>query len=77
MFENGVWQNSKEEVKDMSRRESSRHMFRLGFFMYSQYMNKQIKNINEKLKNMSKEDVEKMINNFKENNEEGKDERDL
>ena len=34
MCENGVWRNSKEEKKDMSKRDSSRHMFRLGFFMH-------------------------------------------
>src|SRR3989344_6217263 len=30
IFDNGVWSNSKEQMKDMSKRDSSRHMFRLG-----------------------------------------------
>jgi len=65
MFSNGVWSNSKEQMKYMSKRESSSHMFRLGFFMHHQYSKWQMKNLAEELKGMSKEDVEKMINEFK------------
>ena len=59
MFKNGVWQNSKEEVKNMSRKESSRHMFRLGFFTHSKYMDEQMRDFNNKLKNMSEEEIVK------------------
>jgi hypothetical protein len=67
MFDNGVWQNSKEQMKEMSKRDSSRHMFRLGFFMHSQYMDEQMKELTKEMENMPKEDVQKIIDNFKEN----------
>jgi len=66
IFDNGVWQNSKEQMKDMSKRDSSRHMFRLGFFIHFQYMNEQMKILTKEMENMPKEDVAKIINNFKE-----------
>ena len=67
IFENGAWQNSKDKVKEMSRRDSSKHMFRLGFFMHSQYMNEQMKTLANEMKDMPDEDVEKLINKFKKN----------
>jgi len=74
IFDNGVWSNSKEQMKDMSKRDSSRHMFRLGVFIHSQYMHEQMKEITEELKTMSKEDVQKMVDNFRERKEDRKDE---
>ncbi len=73
IFDNGVWQNSKEQMKDMSKRDSSRHIFRLGFFMHSQYINEKMRVITEELENMSKEDIQKMIDNFKEEKDNRKD----
>ncbi len=67
IFENGVWQNSKEELKEMSRRDSSKHMFRLGFFMHSKYMGEQMKSLSRELEDMSEEDVQNLISKFKEN----------
>ena len=67
MFKNGVWQNSKGEMKEMSKRDSSRHMFKLGFFMCSKYMNERMKNIAKELEAMPEEEIENMIKNFKEN----------
>ncbi len=67
MFENGVWQNSKEQMKEMSRRDSSRHMFRLGFFMYYKYINYQAEHFKDKLKNMTSEEIKKMFEDEEEN----------
>lgn len=69
VFESGVWHNSKEKVKDMSRRESSKHMFRLGFFMHSRYIQEQMKDIADEIKNMSEEDIEKIAKDYKEEKE--------
>ena len=69
MFDNGVWANSKEQVKDMSRKDSSKHMFRLGFYMSSQYMNEQMKDLSNKLKDMSPEEVEKLIKDYRKDEE--------
>ena len=60
MFDNGVWQNSKESMKDMSKKDSSRYMFRLGVFMHSQYMNEQMENITKEIENMPKEEIQKI-----------------
>lgn len=73
MFDNGVWQNSKGQMKDMSKRDSSKHMFRLGFFMHSQYMDKQMKELTKEIENMPKEDVQKIVDKFKEKKEKKKD----
>ena len=69
MFDNGVWQNSKEQMKDMSKRDSSRHMFGLGVFMHAHYMNEQMKTLAKEMQDMPKENVEKLISNFKEDGE--------
>mgnify|MGYP001592733254 CR=1 FL=1 len=69
MFENGAWQNSKEQMKDMSKRDSSRHMFRLGVFMHSQYMNEQMKTLAKEIGNMPKEEVQKIIDSFEKEEE--------
>ena len=71
MFDNGVWTNSKEQVKDMSRKDSSKHMFRLGFYMSSQYMSEQMKDLSKKLKDMSPEEVENLIKNHGQDGEHG------
>src|SRR3989344_1473731 len=66
MFDNGVWQNSKKEMKEMSKRESSRHMFRFGFFIHSKYMNEQMKTLAKEMEGMSNDEIKKLINNFNE-----------
>jgi len=73
MFESGVWQNSKEEMKEMSKRDSSRHMFRMGVFMHHKYMSKQMKDITNKLKGMSEEDAKQFLKTFEEDKENKKD----
>ena len=70
MFDNGVWQNSKESMKDMSKKDSSRYMFRLGVFMHSQYMNEQMENITKEIENMPKEDIQKIMHDLKEGKKE-------
>ena|SRR3989344_2330625 len=74
MFNNGVWQDSKEQMKEMSKRDYSKQMFKLGFFLHDKYKQEQMKIIEEELKTMSKEDIEKMVNLYKEEN---KNERNL
>jgi len=66
MFENGVWSNSKEQMKDMSKRDSSKHMFILGFLMSAQYINEELKEITKELEEMSREDIQEMVEDFKE-----------
>jgi hypothetical protein len=66
IFENGVWANSKEQMKDMSKRESSLHMFRLGFFMHYQYTNAQIKTYAKEMKDMPEEKINEIVKSLKE-----------
>lgn len=65
MFDKGVWQNSKEQMKDMSKKDSSKHMFRLGFFMHYKYMNEQLNTVTKEFKNMSEEEMKTFIKNLK------------
>ncbi|MEK6927969.1 MAG: hypothetical protein AABX11_06060 [Nanoarchaeota archaeon] len=74
MFEDSVWANSKEDVKAMSRRDSSQHMFRLGFYMHAKYSNYQMRELSRKMKNMSKEEMEELMNNI--NKKEDEDDED-
>ena len=66
MFNEGVWQNSKEQMKEMSKRESSLHMFRMGFFMHSKYIDMQMKALTKEFDGKSKEEIDKIINNLME-----------
>lgn len=71
MFDSQIWQNSKERMKNMTKRESSRQMFMLGFFMQYEYMNHKIKDFEKDFKKMTPEDIQKIIDGDKKN-EEGK-----
>ena len=62
IFNNGVWQDSKEKMKDMSKREYSRHMFIIGFVTQYKYMMYKIKNFEVDFKKMTPEDIQKLIN---------------
>lgn len=64
MFEEGVWQSSKEELKEMSRKDSSKHMFRLGFFMYAKFVDEQVKTLAKKLQGKSEEEIKEIIENM-------------
>ena len=61
-------------MKEMSKRESSKHMFRLGFYMHSRYMQEQINDISKELDNMTEEDIQNLSKNFKKEKEKDKDE---
>jgi hypothetical protein len=62
MFNNQIWQLSKEKMKDMSKRESSRYMFILGFVTQYKYMMDKIEDFEKDFKNMTPEDIQKLIN---------------
>lgn len=62
IFDNEIWQNSKERMKEMSKREYSRHMFILGFVTQYKYMMYKIKDFEKDFKNMTPEDIQKLVN---------------
>jgi len=71
LFENS-WKQIKQEVDGASKRESCKYSFILGFLDYMKMMDKRAEQIEKGLKNMPKEEIEKLINNFKEYGEEEK-----
>jgi hypothetical protein len=62
MFNSQIWQISKEKMKDMSKREYSRHMFILGFVTQYKYMMYKIKDFEKDFKKMTPEEIQKLIN---------------
>lgn len=64
LFEKGVWHQTKEDLKEMSKREAARHMFSLGFMMHAEYMEKQFKELQEKFKGMTPEEIEKFLQGY-------------
>lgn len=69
MFDNEIWANAKEEVKELSRKETSKHMFKLGFFIHAKYTDYQIRELTEKMKDMTKEEIDTMITTMKKDKE--------
>ena len=65
IFENN-WKKMKQEVEGQSKKEACRYSFILGFLNYMKVMDKKAEIIGKEMKNMSKEDIEKLIDNFKE-----------
>ena len=60
------WKRIKQEVEGVSKREACKYSFILGFLDYMKMMDKKAEVIEKEMKNMSKEDMEKLITNFKE-----------
>ncbi len=59
------WKQMKQEIEGQSKKESCKYSFIFGFLDYMKIMDKKAELIEKEMKNMSKEDVEKMIDNFK------------
>src|SRR3989344_5312182 len=64
----------KEKIKDffisskiceLSKKEACKYFFILGFLDYMKIMDKKAETINKELEDMSKEDIEKMISDFR------------
>jgi len=60
------WKRIKQEVEGASKKEACKYSFILGFLDYMKMMDKKAEVIEKELKNMPKEDIEKLVNNFKE-----------
>ena len=69
IFENS-WKHIKQEVEGQSKRESCKYSFIMGFLDYMKMMDEKAELIEKEMKNMPKEDIEKMINSLKEKGEE-------
>lgn len=66
------WKQIKQEVEGQSKKDACKYSFILGFLDYLKMMDVKAEQIEKKMKNMSKDDIEKMIDKFKEYG--GKDE---
>ena len=75
MFDSSVWTTSKERLRDMSRREVSKHMFRLGFFMHAKYIGEQMETLAKEFQGKSKEEIDKIIENLKKDKWEKRDDK--
>jgi len=64
IFENS-WKEIKREVEGTSKKEACRYSFILGFLNYMKIMDMQGKILEKEIKNMSKDDIEKIVNDFK------------
>ncbi len=71
------WKGIKGEIEGVSKREACKYSFILGFLDYRKMMDQTAELMEKQISNMSKEDIEKLVNNFKENVEKEKDDRDL
>ncbi|MEK6974442.1 MAG: hypothetical protein AABW41_04375 [Nanoarchaeota archaeon] len=64
LFDEEVWsKQTREEMKDLSRKELSRIMFGFGFIMYQKIMDEQIKGMEEKIRDnpeFAKESLESL-----------------
>ena len=59
------WKKIKEELDGASKKEACKYSFILGFLDYMKIMDKKAEAINKELEDMSKEDIEKMISDFR------------
>jgi len=64
IFENG-WREIKGQIEGVSKKEACKYFFILGFLDYMKIMDKKAETINKELEDMSKEDIEKMISDFR------------
>ena len=65
IFEDG-WKNIKQEVEGTSKKEACKYSFILGFLDYMKMMDQKSEIIKKKMENMPEEELAKMINDFKE-----------
>lgn len=70
-----IWKNIKQETEGQSKKESCKYSFILGFLNYMRMMDMKADIIEKNMKNMSKEDIQKMIEGFKEYGGKNKDEQ--
>lgn len=73
IFENN-WKDIKRDVEGESKRDACRYCFIAGFLSYRDMMDKKSEFIEEQLKTMSKEDIEKLVEGIKDFGEGGNDE---
>src|SRR3989344_4243772 len=66
------WKRIKQEVEGVSKREACKYSFILGFLDYLKMMDKKAEQLEKKIKGMSKEDIEKMVEDFKDYEEKRK-----
>jgi len=71
------WKRIKQEIEGVSKREVCKYSFILGFLDYMKMMDKKAEQMEKEMKNMSKEEMEKLITNFKKYGKEEKDGRNL
>jgi len=68
-----TWSHMKREVEGTSKKDACRYCFITGFLNYMWMMDKQSELIENKMKNMSKEELGKMVDDFKHYSEDKKD----
>jgi len=69
IFEEKVWPNFKEEIKELSKREIARTMFNMGAILHQQIIDAGIKEAEEKIKSdpeFAKEALESLMEKRKE-----------
>ena len=59
------WKKIKEELDGASKKEACKYSFILGFLDYMKLMDKKAEAVNKDLEDMSQEDIEKMISDFR------------
>ena len=59
------WKRIKQEVEGQSKKDACKYSFILGFLDYLKMMDVKAEQIEKEMKNMSKEDIGKMIDKFK------------
>ncbi|MCX6741732.1 MAG: hypothetical protein NTX24_00965 [Candidatus Pacearchaeota archaeon] len=60
------WKRIKQEIDGVDKKEACKYSFILGFLDYLKMMDKKAELMEKKMKKMSKEEIEKFIDNFKE-----------
>ena len=55
IFEKEIWRETKEEMKELNRKEACKSMFSLGFLAYMKLMDEQVENFEKKAKQNPKE----------------------
>jgi hypothetical protein len=60
------WKQMKQEVDGISKKEACKYSFILGFLDYMKMMDKKAEQIEKEMKKMSEEEIEKIVNKFKE-----------
>ncbi len=68
------WKQIKQEMEGQGRKELCKYSFIFGFLSYMKMMDEKAKLIEKEMKNMSKDDIQKMIDSFKEYGSKKRDE---